>query len=404
MMQNPKMLGLLVGLSMVFICASCAPVGPVGGPGEKDSTNVENAPANNGPEARPIPLAIAPAAQPPDRLRERIMMAIDQTRQRQLRMDNGFWTVFHGILGLGPSVTLQDPLTNERVNALDYISQGGRIRGMRFLQTKDGLDVLTAPAPDVPLFVGQGHQDQFVAEMAQWHCPPERKFIVDGKEYTFMDFVRHTQARARVTADQELSWAIIIIAQYLGTDLSWTNSAGEKLKYEDLLRYELNAPVETAACGGTHRLFGLDWVYYQYLHKGGANVGVWKDIADKTTKYQQLARKLQNPDGSFSTDFFRGPGNAPDMQLRMNTTGHILEWLALSLPNQELKAPWVEQAVSALTQMFMDIRSSEMESGTLYHAVHGLLIYYARVYDGRDLGPQEPHVPLPPETRSAKKP
>ncbi len=88
----------------------------------------------------------------------------------------------------------------------------------------------------------------------------------------------------------------------------------------------------------------------------------------------------------------------------MNTTGHILEWLALSLSDQELKSAWVEQAVNALTQMFLDIQGSAMESGTLYHATHGLLIYYSRVYDGRALGPQQPHVPRPPETLSARKP
>jgi hypothetical protein len=36
-----------------------------------------------------------------------------------------------------------------------------------------------------------------------------------------------------------------------------------------------------------------------------------------------------------------------------------------------------------------------MEGGGLYHAVHGLLIYYARVFGDKDLGPNAPHVPLP---------
>ena len=58
---------------------------------------------------------------------------------------------------------LTDPDTKSRVNALDYICSGGEVRGMRFLQTKHGLDVQTGPT-----FVGQGHQDQYVAEMAQW--------------------------------------------------------------------------------------------------------------------------------------------------------------------------------------------------------------------------------------------
>ena len=46
--------------------------------------------------------------------------------------------------------------------------------------------------------------------------------------------------------NQELSWAIVIIGEYLGTDIAWTNGFGEKLHFEDLVRYELDANVEGA--------------------------------------------------------------------------------------------------------------------------------------------------------------
>src|SRR5262249_41854229 len=108
---------------------------------------------------------------PPNGLKERIELAIDQVRRRDLLTTNGFWTVFHGILGLGPRVMLLNPDTGTRVNALDYICEGGDVRGMRFIPTQDGIDVQTGP-----MFVGQGHQDQFTAEMAQWGMPLDRKF------------------------------------------------------------------------------------------------------------------------------------------------------------------------------------------------------------------------------------
>ncbi len=163
-------------------------------------------------------------------------------------------------------------------------------------------------------------------------------FRVDGEQYTLMDFVRQTQARVRVTEAQELSWAIIAIGQCLGTDAQWTNRFGEPLRFEDLVRYELDQEIESAACGGTHRLFGMHWVYQLHLQKGGAVTGVWQEVADKTHQYQYKARKLQNPDGSFSTDFFRGSAHVDDMRQRINSTGHILEWLALSLSGEELQA------------------------------------------------------------------
>jgi hypothetical protein len=342
---------------------------------------------NGGPaKQEELPLPPAPAGP-----RHRIEAAIEHVRQRELLTTHAFWTIFHGILGLGPGVTLKDAATGQRVNAVEYISGGGELRGLRFLPTADGLEVQTGP-----LMVGQGHQDQYVAEMAQWGMPAGQKFLVAGREYTFLDFVRHAQMRARVTARQELSWTVLVVGQYLSTDIEWTNAAGEKLHFEDLVRYELDASVEQAPCGGTHRLFGLSWVYHLHLAKGGKKEGVWKDVAEKTVKYRDLARKYQNPDGSFSTAFFTGPGNAQVPDLRINTTGHTLEWLALALPDAELKKPWVQDAANALALMILDQQGGGIDAGSLYHAVHGLLIYYSRVHDRKIFGPHDPPLPLPP--------
>jgi hypothetical protein len=380
-MRTPFLIGLLLILPALW-CASCAP-------GDADRPAVESRVV----EATPPPVHATPIAPAnPDRLRERLDLAIDQVRRRDLLTTNGFWTVFHGILGLGPSVTLLNPETKQRVNAVDYICNGGAVRSMRFLPTEDGLDVETGER-----FVSQGHQDQFVAEMAQWNMAPDRRFHVLGKDYTFMDFIRHSKMRARVTAEQELSWTILILAQYLGTDIEWTNRAGEKLHFEDLIRYELKQSMDTAACGGTHRLFGLNWAYNLHLRKGGKTEGVWAEVAAMLARHKELARGYQNADGSFSTSFFRERGNVPDMQLRINTTGHTLEWLALALTDAELHQPWVENAVNALAVMFLDIQNKPMEGGSLYHATHGLLLYYARVYGPDNLGPNAPFLILPPK-------
>ena len=44
---------------------------------------------------------------------------------------------------------------------------------------------------------------------------------------------------------------------------------------------------------------------------GGKNEGVWKAVENKIQKYKQLAQDLQNKDGSFSTEYFQGPGKSP---------------------------------------------------------------------------------------------
>jgi hypothetical protein len=205
-----------------------------------DATNGDHATPSDAAPAEQLTMLPAPKVLRPD---SRIDAAIRNVRERQMLTTNAFWTVFHGILGLGPDVTLLEPETGLQVNALDWIRNGGEIRGLQFLPTKFGLDVRTGP-----VMVGQGHQDQYVAEMAEWGMPADRKFMVLGKEYTFMDFVRHTQMRARVNSNQELSWAVIVVAQYFGTDATWVNGSGEKLTCEDLVRYEVDASVNEATC------------------------------------------------------------------------------------------------------------------------------------------------------------
>jgi hypothetical protein len=388
---------ILVAGATAVLAVSCAPVDslPPEEPQEEPTTSASASARTQAPMPPPA-VPDGPGPRPdggPDVIRPRIEAAIKQARQRDLLTTNGFWTVFHGILGLGPSAELVDPNTRQRFNALDYVANGGAVRGMRFVPTPHGLDVETRPGT----FVSQGHQDQFVAEMVEWGVSPDRKFIVDGKEHTFREFIRHSKMRASVRAGQELEWSLVIIGQHEGTNARWVNAAGETVHFEDLLRHQLDAPLDDAACGGTHRLFALSWVYHLHLQHGGKTEGIWKEVADRLAECKRKAHDLQNSDGSFSTNFFRGRGNAPDMQLRLSTTGHIFEWLALACTDAELKEPWMRNAASALALMFFDIQRLPMEGGTLYHATHGLLIYHARVYGAESLGPNAPHVPLPPK-------
>jgi hypothetical protein len=370
---------------MALGLAGCAPV-------DEPAPAPAAAPATLPAPAREAEVIGAPKeATAPAGLEGRIDAALRQVRARDLLTTNSFWTVFHGILGLGPdTATLFDLETGRRVNALEHIRLGGEVRGLQFLPTPHGLDVRTGPQ-----FIGQGHQDQFVAEMAQWGLPADTPFRVGGRDYTFEDFVRHTQMRARVTAGQELSWALVVIAQYRGTDARWTNAAGEALCLGDLARYELDQPMEGAACGGTHRLFGLTWAYHLHLRSGGRREGVWKDVAERLELYRQAARRYQNWDGSFSTRYLAGPGDARDAQVRINSTGHVLEWLALTLPDDELRAGWVQDAVGALALMILDGQGAALEGGSLYHAAHGLHLYRTRVF-GRTGPGVKSAIPLPP--------
>ncbi len=364
---------------LAFTGVGCPPAPPV------DATKKD---APNPVESIPKP------PETPDDVKVRIDAALEQVRSRDLLTTNAFWTVFHGILGSGlERTTLTNPDTRKKINAIEHICAGGAIRGLQFLPTPHGLDVLTAAPDDIKQQgIAQGHQDQFIAEMAQWGMPRDRKFKVGGGDHTFEDFIRHAKMRASVKDKQELSWAIIIIAQYYGTDHAWTNAAGEKLTFDDVVRYERDASINDAACGGTHRLFGLTWAYHLHRKNGGKKTELWAGVAAKIDEHKQLARSFQSPDRTLSTDYFKGPDRKPDPHLRIGTTGHVVEWLALAMTDDELKSMWMQEAVNALAMTILDMRNDPVDSGALYHAAHGLQLYHDRVF-----GKPAAYLPLPPK-------
>jgi hypothetical protein len=365
---------------LIFTGPTCAP---------QEDSSVENGTKPTAKKDKRIEERDTP---PPDSLKDRVKRALDVVHKRPLDIQHNFWTVFHGILGMGLGTELVeiDPNTKEigkRVKAIDLVrKEGGRVAGLKFTPSAYGVDVETQAGTGV----GQGHQDQFIAEMAQWGLPPDTEFIVDGKKFTFADFHRHSMMQASVKAKQELSWAIIIISQFYGTDYQWTNRDGDKMTLEDVVRYELNEPVdETAACGGTHRLFGFTWAYHLHRKNGGKREGVWKNAADKIEAFKQHAKESQNSEYCW-TKYVSGRGEGEDLA----STGHVIEWLALALTDDELKQGWVEEAVNALAMSIIRGRDERMDGGAFYHAAHGLHIYYNRRWG--PLG-SDPVIPPPPK-------
>src|SRR5438477_2838983 len=78
------------------------------------------------------------AAPVPASLKDRIDAALENVHRRDLLTSHAFWTVFHGILGMGLEQTkLFDTATGQRYNAIDYVRKGGPIRGMVFVPMGD---------------------------------------------------------------------------------------------------------------------------------------------------------------------------------------------------------------------------------------------------------------------------
>jgi hypothetical protein len=194
------------------------------------------------------------------------------------------------------------------------------------------------------------------------------------------DFVAQVQWEVPRNVQREYSWTLIGLTSYLPTDASWTAMDGNTWSIERLVEEEATQELASSACGGTHRVIGLAMALNRHLDQGRPLEGVWKRADAVIQQAVAQARQFQNPDGSFSTNYFERPGNSPDLAQNLGTTGHILEFLTLALEEQQLQEPWVQRAVLNLCDLFRKTRDLPLECGALYHAAHGLVLYRTRVY------------------------
>ena len=133
-----------------------------------------------------------------------------------------------------------------------------------------------------------------------------------------------------------------------------------------------------SACGGTHGLFALASAVNNYAKDQKHLRGTWLEASMRVRQYIEYARSMQNRDGSFSSKYFEGPEYANDVNKRVSTTGHTLEFIMEALPQKRLNEPWVRSAVSRIANDLIQYKSQPLEPGGMYHAIDSLVIYRER--------------------------
>ena len=162
------------------------------------------------------------------------------------------------------------------------------------------------------------------------------------------------------------------------------NEAGETWSIPRLISEEIRQPIlRTAACGGTHRLMGLSYAVRKREKQGGEIEGEWARAAKYTTEYRNYAYTLQNNDGSFSTKWFERRQAEQDIDRRVKTSGHVLEWLVFSIDEDEIFSRRIVKAVDYLARTLdRGGVNRTWEPGPLGHAIHALRIYDRRAFGG----------------------
>lgn len=300
-------------------------------------------------------------------------------RDRKLTQSvHAAWQVVHGVLAFGDSFLLETPHGTQ--SALQFLVEGGQLDGWHLAPGNQlpngrvGLRAVLEPGT----YKGQGHADQWLAVLAQADLPLDQLIQVQGNSFTMQDFLEQVQHDVPYNTEQEWSWTLIGITHYLPTSASWTAGDGETWNIERLVGNELNQALEGSACGGTHRLIGLSMALNKRKSERGKIDSVWRQSERLLMEATEIARQFQNEDGSFSTNYFQRPGISADSANLLATTGHTLEFLALTLSPEQLREPWVLRAVERLCELLDDAQGMPLECGGLYHAVHGLVVFRDR--------------------------
>jgi hypothetical protein len=292
--------------------------------------------------------------------------------------ENDPWEAMHGMLAYGVHSRIHDGGPNgQLITSVGWLCYNKPCKGQTLLYI--------TPAGELRAKYGvglQGHLGQFLAMLAQCHVSPDYPIHVGDHDFTIHDLIE--AEKKTCYPKSELTFKLIALQNYADLNDKWVNDQGVEWDFPRLVREELEQPIRGAACGGTHRLSGLSLVVKTRLRRGEPLDGEYERANEFVKKYQQYAFRLQNRDGSLSTSWFRGAGDEEDINRRIKTTGHILEWLCYSLPDDQLREPQTVRAVTYLANLMYSNYDNEWETGPRCHATHALLLYDERVFQPFD--------------------
>lgn len=325
-------------------------------------------------QPQPAPVVAAPV----DPLVKLATDAVEVSSRRYLTADmHTPWQVIHGLLAYRQDFQLKVKDSDKKINALDWAASGVTFRGESLFQkTPYG----GRAHPFIQAYWFEGHPTQFMAYLTMCRLPTSHEFKTAGGEVvTVQDIINNAKMEVTRATDVEMTWTLWALAHYLEPTAQWVNKNGEQWSMEELLRTELRNTIYDAPCGGTHSLFACAYARNAHLQTRQPLRGVWLEADQKIQRFIAEAKALQNPDGSFSIHFFKGRGSSNDFNTRITSSGHMIEWLMVALPQSRLSEPWIQNGIRCLAQDLIDNRHLNAECGPLYHAVDGLQIYRERM-------------------------
>ena len=311
----------------------------------------------------------------PNRTVARLRVGIERTlryfyENPEVATGRSNWGMMHAMMVYGADTQLT--VGRQRYSTIAWIAGNNNCRGQRLLtQDANGIQAKSG--------VGlQGHQGQFLAILGMCNVPTDYPLYAGGRKYTVADLVESEKRACKV--DEELTFTLIGLSHYLDTDSSWMAADGTRWDFQRLIEEELKQPIVGSACGGTHRLMGYAHALRKRRAEGKPITGQWKRAEIYTQDFIDYAYSLQNRDGSMSTDWFEGRADKNDVDRKVQTTGHIVEWLLTVTPDDQLQDRRLVAAVSFLLRSIGSDLKHDWSIGPKGHALRSLAMFHQRVF------------------------
>ena len=346
------------------------------------------------PEPQPKPELSPEMAALRDRVRRTLAFYYRQPMNTQTNVPSD---VIHFCLAFGCDTGIRDGSSRNRsVNGIGALCWNYPCAGYRILQASQGRFMAR---------IGYGlqqHPSQLLAVLAQSKVSSDYEIRVGEAHGTVADLVEYEKLDCR--RGQDLSLKLIGLAHYVPPEETWNNDLGDQWSVGGMVEEELARSPDRSSCAAVHRLMGLSFALDKRRRCGQPLEGQYRQAHEFIKKYQEHALRLQNPDGSWHPGFFAYVGTSRDTMGVLRSTGHLLEWLAFSLPEERVQDPQVVKSVAYVTALLgsqgsrVNVASmSPRDIAALMHALHALSIYDRRVFK-----PADPEQPTPESEQMAE--
>ena len=335
-------------------------------------------------------------------LRDRLRQALAAFRPTPLNTrDHTPDDILLGCLAFGADAQVLDVASNQRINAIGMLCWNFPASGAQLLTTNE---------TGVLARVGYGLQSrpgEFLAMLALSRIPPDYEIKVAKFHGTVADLLQPEKLSCLAGTDQSLR--LVGLSYYTTDDAGWKNQIGEDWSVARLVEEELARAVDRSDRDATDRLLGLSFAVDRRIKRNQPVDGVFRQAQEHVAEFQQYALGLENPDGSWHPRFFAVRGTSRDSLGTLRSTGHVLEWLVLSLPEDRLEdaavvrsVNYVAGALGAATNRWGQAWMTPRETDAYAHALHALVLYDLRCFKPRDPA-KPPAESKPPAKKVARR-